>query len=682
MYRSLKLYFYVSVSIDVIFLTSGALYMPDSKAEEHNLLSALTLCKRTTALSGKALFYVISIRTDFPIHTLIQNLHEGMIETVIVTHHSLLKHSIVGSMTKNIFIFLNDLDEIPSFILDSSLTFDDIVDLAPRKMAKLNRYCLQNDEHDPVLTDVNKTCDFELRLSQSVLRGECDLTDPIYDHTKGLFANRVWNSRNYITFILPTVKKGRDSIASIEKEGSPRLELLFKFFWRFFKGLRTVICFDHTCFKYDPFSDLISQVDITSGNYFTFVPDLRGKIISIGYVAKDGVFKAGRNLSPTSDILIGQAVEDTVGKLKVYIHIRGRWKELFSRPESRIDYFEDAQGSNLDMLIFDGSISPNEDFSMFDFSTAIQSFSYCFATPRSSFVPQSFLPFICFSPQTWFLILITTLSLYAAFYAFHRSQWMLFNGLYSEIEQRAFADTPVSFYLYSFLVVGSPSRLLLGRVATGKILFLIVSLFVLVIITVYQSEMTTLLAKEVRYPDIDTLEDLKNSDLLIQTPDLEASLQLLQDHPFYEDFKAKLSEGEYFYQSQLFRSLKYSWSNDTEITFNISQANLDPLARRFIDWRSNFRSIVESNAIELAVSNLHYKFRGNIRVENLMLPEDFSEFHLVKECMLTYPMTLQIQKNSYLSDILIKLIEAYVETGLIQKFVADSTFLVLLIACL
>ncbi|CAH0393890.1 unnamed protein product [Bemisia tabaci] len=653
-----------------------ALYLPYDRAGEHMVSSAIKVCQTITKLSGKALFYVISTRpdADVPVQNLIQNLHEGMIETVVITHHSRLQHSIHGSATKNIIIFLNDLDEILSFILASSSKFDGIVDLKPRKFEKLNHYCFQNDLFEFDLTAVNKTCDFSLHINQTELDGTVFLSDPVAELTKGLFANRVWNSRNYITFFLPTIKEEeRNTVVS----DSLRFKFLFQFFWRFFRGLRTVVCFDHTCFKYDPFIDLISQIDIISENNFAFVPDVRGKILNVVYVSKEDVFKTGAELTPVSLTVMGQAAMDIEKKLQCVIVIYGRYKELYPNHES-IDYFKNAQANNFDLLIFDGSLSPSEDFSMFDFSAAIQSLSYCFATPRSIFIPQSFLPFMCFSPQTWVVIILTILSLYVAFYAFHRSQLILFNGLYSEIERLAFANTPASFYLYSFLVVGSPPRLLLGRVFTGKLLFSIVSLFVLVIITVYQSQLTTLLAKQVRYPEIDTVEDLKNSDLVIQTPDLEASLQLLQDYPFYDDMKTKLTEGPYHYRRILFEYAGEYLGNSMNILEltgqNISHANLDLFSRKLNDLASNFRSILESNAVELVFSNLHHKYRGNIKIEDPFFPDTFAEFHVVKECMLTYPMTLQVQKNSYLSDFFIEEIESYVEKGLVPKLMANTCF--------
>ncbi|CAH0393596.1 unnamed protein product [Bemisia tabaci] len=208
-------------------------------------------------------------------------------------------------------------------------------------------------------------------------------------------------------------------------------------------------------------------------------------------------------------------------------------------------------------------------------------------------------------------------------------------------------------------------------------LFLIVSLFVLVIITVYQSEMTNLLAKAVRYPEIDTLEDLKDSDLMIQTPDLEATLELLQDYPFYDAIKTKLSEGPYYYRRVLNNYIIEQMgitSNFFEfMAQNISQAKY-PSIRRFNDLRYNFQSIVASNAVELAVSDLYYKIRGNIKMGDPLLPDNFAEFHVMKECMLTYPLAFQVQKNSYVSDFFIEEIRTYVEKGLVLKFLDDTCF--------
>ncbi|CAH0393114.1 unnamed protein product [Bemisia tabaci] len=403
------------------------------------------------------------------------------------------------------------------------------------------------------MTRGNKTCDFALQLTKSELDGESVLADPVHNYTKSLYANSVWNSNNYITFMVPITKSG--------------------------------------------------------------VP--------------------------------------------------------------QTDYFEQAQRLNMDLLVFDGNLHQKQDLSMFDFSFPIQSCSYCFVTSRGDFMPQPLIPFKCFSPQIWAVTLTAILSLYRAFYVFQRSQWKLFNRLYSTQMQREFENTSVLFYLYSFLIVGSPSKQLLGRIIAGKILFLITSFLVLIIGTLFQSEMTTLLSKHARYPDIDTLDDLKNSDLMVQTPDLETTSALLQDYPHYQAFKHKLVEKQVYAESDFYHGVEMSIDAilmNYSSTPEDSSAVLSRLKRMKSEIASNLRSMVESDAFELAISDMRSKYHGNIMVEELSDLIGIGEFHLVKECLLTYPMSIQVQKNSYLSDYLIRKINSYSEIGLLRPAMSETSF--------
>lgn len=109
---SFKLHLLSCLLILELSTKSKALRLSDNSDIEQLISPALTICKRTAKLSGRALFYVISLNSEFPIHKLIQKLHENMIDTVLITHHTLLQQSIVGSWTKNIILFLNNLDEI------------------------------------------------------------------------------------------------------------------------------------------------------------------------------------------------------------------------------------------------------------------------------------------------------------------------------------------------------------------------------------------------------------------------------------------------------------------------------------------------------------------------------------------------------------------------------------------
>ncbi|CAH0383336.1 unnamed protein product [Bemisia tabaci] len=628
-------------SILLIFFESEALQLPHSDEEEYILSSALKVSRRTAEISSQALLYVLGINSEFPMHTFIRRLHENMIETAFINSQSWFEDSTIGGLVKNIIVILNDLDEIPSLILGSAS--DSIVKkvsgLALRDTPKLKHYCIESPLFN---ADANKTCDYHLQITPSELKGEGLLTDPVCELTKGLYANSVWNANNYIVFILPITEGFKDS----DKNAGDQLKFVLIFSWRFFRGLRTVVCLGRICHTYDPFTDTIIA---TNENYSFTNISLRGKIFEVGFIATRNALRGDMEKSSATTSVIYMVPSDIMTKFDCMIHFFSEMGNERSNP------FEWAQRGNYDMLVFDGTFSPNDDFTLFDFSAAIYSFSYCFAIPRSNFVPQSLVPFKCFSLTTWAVILTAVLLLYTAFYVFHRSQWRLFDRIYSRHERHAFEHTSVLFYLYSYLVVGGPSTLLLGRIITGKILFLIVSLFVLIIVTVFQSQMTNLISKPVRYPEMDTLEELKNSDLLIQTPDLEISLELLRNHPFFETLRGKLIQSNYFVDE-----MQHWDSNTSEI------------ARKKHDISTSWRSMIESDAFEIAVPNLRYKFEGTIQPTESELEGTRTEYHLVKECVLSYALTLPIQRNPFLSDLFIRQIEAYVEMGFIGKFLFDT----------
>ncbi|CAH0762676.1 unnamed protein product [Bemisia tabaci] len=655
----------------MFLLIISMLYMVESlqisaSEEIEDLTSiAVTLCKKTAALSKKDLFYVLSINPNFPVPNFIRSLFQNMIWAFFVTHHRLLEHLIVGSRPKNLIVFVNDLDEIPSLILDSSSNAGKKFDPAIPKSPRLKRYCIRNELYESA--DNNKTCDFELDISQAYLTGASLLSDPLCKHTIGLYANSVWNSDNYIIFMLPNRINGKDAYSINSSSGNRRLKFLFGFFWRFFRGFRTIICLGRFCYAYDPFRKSIQEIDATGDAYFTFVPNLRGIVLSIGFVQKEEVLVQSRDLSTSSPSVLFEVVGDLQQEYRSELIVYPRWRDIF------IDHFEDAHRTDFDMLVFDGSLAPREDFSTFESSAAVGSCSYCFAAPHSGLVPQSFLPFKCFSFQTWVVIVTAVLLLFGAFYAFYRSQCALFHRLYSDQEQRVFRHTSVALYLYQYLIVGSSSRLLLGRLMTGKILFLLVSFFILIIVTLFQSKMTTLLAKQLRYPELDTLEDLANSALLIQTPDLEASESFLQDHPLYEFLRDKLSE-RYYYDKDMLERFYSDMLDFNNTFFTLSLDETNPFARKIKELRSSLSSVLESDVFELTVVNLN-KFGGNIHAGEVSLhPGIVRELHLLRECILTYPLTLQIKRNSYLSEIVIRRIAAYIEMGLHLKIVSHTMY--------
>ncbi|CAH0382854.1 unnamed protein product [Bemisia tabaci] len=520
--------------------------------------------------------------------------------------------------------------------------------------------------------DMNISCDFGLQINSSEITGETELAYSVTEFMAGLTISNIWNSNNYVIFMLPKYTQ-RDAYSALTDEEllKRRLLIYFKFFWRFFKGLRTIICAEFSCFQYHPFIGIILHVDTKNGNFPPFDRrDLRGGHVKIGIVQKPEIFFYDESPIFWSRNIILEIFDHLEDELECVMDTTVYWAEIHNA-ELESDYHT-AQDYGLDMLIFPDCISPEEtDFTKFDFSGTAQSCSHCFATPRSSFVPQYLLPFKSFSLSVWLAIIATVLTLYATLYAFYYTQWALFERFYSEEVRLDFQNTSVSFILYSYFIVGCPSRLSLGRTITGKIFFIIISVFVLIIVTLFQSELTSLLSTSLRYPDIDTLEDLSNSDLSIQTRDVSTSIGLVQGSEFFDALLDKFSDSYYLY--------KNAWSDCVEdakqygknlssnlIDFEGKNKSVDSLLRRIYDLKSNVQSITESSAFELIAPTLRQKFQGNFQVKGYA-SENAIDFHLVKECVLTYTMTFRFLKNAYLSDLVSDKIQAFIEAGLDKK---------------
>ncbi|CAH0382985.1 unnamed protein product [Bemisia tabaci] len=644
--------------------------------ETEGMLSpALNACKMTGQSSKIQLFHVLSLNADFPVQSFIQTLHENSIDTILITHQRWLKKTVVGHQPKNIFIHLNSLDEVLGFILDSvsqsASEFDEdsgwYVENATM-LKKPGRYCVEEDEKFAEIEkiDVRKTCDFELHISDAELNGVTDLTDSIFKETAGLMMSNIWTSINYIIFMLPKFgRRGKSVTFDREDIDENRLLFLFRFFWRFFRGLHTVICAEYVCFKYDPFARSMLLIDTRSGNSFPPI-SLQGEKFVVGMVQKRDLLRHSNNAPVRSLNLMSEVVGYVAQELKTPIEVNA-YCLIGEDCDGDTDekYYEIALRSNLDMLIFQDSISPYEtDFTKFDFSAGFQTCSQCFAAPRSALIPPYLLPFKTFSPQVWAATLTTVLGFYIMFCLFNFSQRTLFKRLYGEVSLREFQNSSVTFILFSFFFVGCPCRPLLGRVFTGKLLFTITSFFVLVIVTAFQSQFTTLLAALVRYPEIDTLEALMVSDLSIQTGHSNTSAGLFREN---NAARNKLTESYVFYQKLwLDVLLKASKSyNDTSELWHLGKnyGDVDPFLKKASEIHSNMLSIMESDAFEVSVLTLNQDFQGNFKATGFYTQE-IIDYHLVKECILTHAMTFRCPKNSFLSGLIFDKLLSFTESGL------------------
>lgn len=192
-----------------------------------------------------------------------------------------------------------------------------------------------------------------------------------------------------------------------------------------------------------------------------------------------------------------------------------------------------GQKFGLDVVIFlDDTVSESEtDLLLFEQTTSIESYKLCLAIPRADYVPQSLVIFESFLPIIWFLILVTIAMFVAVQYVYFKMQLTAFRHFYSEAYLESIESTSTLLTVYAYFLCGCPPRLLLGKLFTGKLIFLVFSFASIILVTAFQDSMYTLLSHYKRYADINTLGEFASSDFFIQVPDIELLLGLFGYEP-------------------------------------------------------------------------------------------------------------------------------------------------------
>ncbi|CAH0392435.1 unnamed protein product [Bemisia tabaci] len=319
---------------------------------------------------------------------------------------------------------------------------------------------------------------------------------------------------------------------------------------------------------------------------------------------------------------------------------------------------EDGLRCDINLYIFgeNGVFLGDSDDLKIDFAVSIDTTAVCVAAPHSTFMSQGLVIFVSFTPIVWALTLITIFVLCFIQYFFQFSQHVLFNELYSEAERDHFRGTSSMLTVYAYFVCGSPPSLISGRVVTGKILFVILSFFALIMSTAFLGSMTTLLSNRVLYAEIDSLKSLEESDLFIETLNAlerETDLNFFVDRS--ESLKAKLVDNHLFYEAEFYDEFDSIGSFETLKTFRNVSLML---------------STSNSNAFLVSMP-----FMSNPK-ESVIIKSGFREpfeYHLVKECLMMHPLTMPILKNSIFYDKLNQVIAHMLETGHARRILDETS---------
>lgn len=321
------------------------------------------------------------------------------------------------------------------------------------------------------------------------------------------------------------------------------------------------------------------------------------------------------------------------------------------------NYFEVETGLKygVDLHIFGSDFVAEEAYhSKIDFSVSFDNYAVCIATPRCGFMSQGLVIFKSFTPVVWVLTLLTIFCFGLVQYGIQYLQGEIFIHLYSETQREYFKISSSLLTVYAYFVCGRPPFLYLGRLITGKILFIIFSFSAIIISTAFLSSLTTLLSNRVSYPEIDSLQALEESDLLIQTTNAEkiAHEQIFDRQKLREKLVSNLA----------------SYSTDIFIEAFNGRGAQDILDggifnRSSIQAQSNtVISILKSDAHLVTVLYTSAQ-RENILLQDFVFVREALELHLVKECLLTYPVSFLLPKGSFFYDRFNQVVAQFFETG-------------------
>ncbi|CAH0396009.1 unnamed protein product [Bemisia tabaci] len=655
---------------------------------------ALEVCKKILSTSKHPHMHVVNLNAKQPVGRFLRVLHTNAVSTTLTDYPGNLNESIGKHGSKNIFFFVQNFSDIFGVIFDSvSQEKKSEVGIIPRsdlqnsydinhlqEKCTLRKYCIEYDLGPiNIGPNGNETCDVHLYVTSKELVTGSTITDQVFNYTRRLFVNDIWNHKNYITFFISNpdnhgLSDGAMSIRSgARKDSSPigmdqkferTLLFSFRFFWRFFKGQRVLICTENTCFRYDPFAAKIHQYFSSKDETFF---DFTYEILQ--------TYNVRCLFHPGTDTMTEQVFwwftwwDVLMSAIYDVMHFQNLTFTYETLPEEPSDFkeFELALKVGVDLYVSPvSSMYDTENNAVLDNTVAIDTCTVCIGTPRPGYKPQLFVPFHAFSPPVWAVLIVTIAFFLIVQYVFQYSQYTIFKGLYSETELLIFEETPIALTIFSYFMCGCPVRALLGRLFTGKIIFCVLSFAVLIIGSVFQNGMFTLLSRYVRYADIDTLDELRDSDILIQSREVATNSTLFDQHPEFADLKEKLVTNYAYYKDVLDEIVEYEnttyYGAFLALVRDLDQSMMD--ADRIAEVSSILEKATSAKASDAFVFSLpsflisrkNFMYRSHMSLRAV-------EFHHVQECFFTYPVIFRVLKNFFFFDALNDRLLRIFETG-------------------
>ncbi|CAH0392678.1 unnamed protein product [Bemisia tabaci] len=675
----------------------GGLEIPALFVQDGMIELSVTVCMNTVTISRRAVFHIINFTPNFPVTTLIHSLHEKY----ILTHTINDPCQFLGQIgrqpdSKNIIFFLKNFNDLSTLILNPAKNECDGRISGEHNFTYLQQSGLRvNVSHsrfkgtftpEKDATGASTPCDLKPHKDFAALDRRSVLTNRMLNLTHGFYNHTIWNYRNHLIFVVLSSQKtmASEKNAQAASNTSSRVYLddcifnclvsYFKFFWRIFKGQRAVICLENTCYRYDPYAERLSIFNgLSDEEYFDFsLTDLHGKTLRCGVELHEANFPAVVHLSSWASPLL-HSISLLQEALNCSVDLFDPPIDIPLNSEAGLKYDLDLISINGEAGLIDLGVSD------VDHTVSVESCALCIVAPRRGFKPPYLVVFLSFSGPLWLIFLASVLLSIAVQRHFQQFQVRVLGDLYTDRSRSAFENTSAIFMIYGYFICGSPPRLLLGKWFTGRILFLIFSFSALIIVTVYQSEMVTLLSNRVRYEDIQNIGELQESDLFIQTTSSsEEHIEFLRKHPDYAGLETKLFTSYRSINDVLSEYLQPNIGGRLIINgtfYTIDENLLSTLTEGVFSetlpaLNKALISVMHTDAffVNIPQSMLQQK---NFLIRWRSLGEPV-EWHRLDDCVFMYPFAYRVLRNSPFFEALNHKVTGLLESGIIDKAIGSE----------
>ncbi|CAH0383216.1 unnamed protein product [Bemisia tabaci] len=629
-------------------------------------------------------------------------------QTIIGNPHS-LKYHIENSHPKNMVFFVESLSDILSIILNSVIESNSDAekyilycsnstrsanDIGAERISRLNtsESCVKIGSVNVRSNDFNSSSGPPLLIEDFELEHGSIISDDLYEATRQLYSHNIWSTRNYLVFFVSDFKAkhnhdrvntcfDKNTLSAMNQNSCGHfddLRVVFKFFWRFFKGLKSVVCSAEICFSYNSFADeIVHYTGLRGERYFNFSwLNYEERMFQI-VIPRNRLTKK-HDLFLYWDVLWYHILMEIIESIATQRNCRimPPADNVIDESIQEIGEFPIAQKFGVDVVITIRGIGVAElDFSQYEFTTSMESYQLCLVVPPAKFVPQSLVVFYSFSITIWTLILVVVLAFICVLFAFLKMQVLAFSSFYNEVTLRSFDTESAVFTVYAYFLCGNPPRLLLGAFLTGKFIFLLFSFATIILVTAFQSSMYTMLSNYVNYPEVDTLEDFARTDLVIQVPDTDSYSKLFEAVPLLQN-ERRLSDTYFFLISNIMHVVYEDWDKWVDL-FNIdfqnpaSASDIDPnILNKSVEIDKFIAATVGSDAFLVNIPPKIFASR-DLELQSFLRVNSWFKVHLVEECLNTYSLAFRFPMNNFFYDAVNQRIVQMLESGLIRRWMDE-----------